>query len=189
MKLLFDFFPIVLFFIGYKTLGIYYATAIAMIASLLQLVIYRIKYKTVDKIQLASFLMVLVLGGLTLTLQNPWFIKWKPTVIYWLFAVVLLASGFIGQKPAIQRMFEQNIPMPNRIWKYLNLVWVLFFTVMGLLNLYVAYEFSTNIWVNFKLFGGIGITMLFVFAQGLFLARYIEDNPVRSPSSQRENHS
>lgn len=189
MKLLFDFFPIILFFIGYKTLGIYYATAIAMVASLLQLILYRIKYKTVDKVQLASFLMVAVLGGLTLTLQNPWFIKWKPTVIYWLFSVVLLTSGLIGQKPAIQRMFEQNIPMPNKIWRRLNIVWVLFFLFMGILNLYVAYQFTTDVWVNFKLFGGIGITMLFVFAQGFFLARYIEDNPIRSPSSNPENNS
>lgn len=189
MKLLFDFFPIILFFIGYKIVGIYFATGVAIAASFLQLLLYRIKYKKFDKIQVASFLMVLVLGSLTLTLQNPWFIKWKPTVIYWLFASILFVSAFIGQKPAIQRVFEQSVPLKGNIWRRLNMVWVLFFLLMGIANLFVAYQYSTNTWVNFKLFGGIGITFLFVFAQGLFLAKHIEDSPIRSPSSQPENNS
>ncbi|KTD19493.1 septation protein A [Legionella israelensis] len=188
MKFLFDFFPIVLFFLGFKWFGIYYATAIAMSASLLQVVIYRLKYQCYDKFQLISFLIILVLGGATLFLQNPWFIKWKPTGIYWLTALIFFLTTFIGKKPVIQRMMENNISMPNKIWKRINLAWALFFLLMGIANLYVAYFYDTNVWVNFKLFGGIGFTLIFVFIQAIYLTKHIDDKSLEKRQASQERN-
>lgn len=160
MKLLFDFFPIVLFFIVYKFFGIYTATAVAMVASLTQVAFYRLKFQHYEKMHLFSLAIIMVLGGATLFFQNPWFIKWKPTGIYWLSALVFYGSGYIGSKPLIQKMMEANINLTTKIWYRLNLAWTLFFIVMGALNLYVAYHYDTDVWVNFKLFGGVGFTLL-----------------------------
>lgn len=145
MKLLFDFFPIVLFFIVYKFFGIYTATAVAMVASLTQVAFYRLKFQHYEKMHLFSLAIIMVLGGATLFFQNPWFIKWKPTGIYWLSALVFYGSGYIGSKPLIQKMMEANINLTTKIWYRLNLAWTLFFIVMGALNLYVAYHYDTDV--------------------------------------------
>lgn len=174
MKLLYDFFPIVLFFIVYKIYGIYTATAVAMIASLTQVALFRLKFQRYDKMHLFSLAIIMVLGSATLFFHNPWFIKWKPTGIYWLSAVVFLTSSFIGRKPLIQKMMEANVHLKSKIWHRLNIAWVLFFTVMGALNLYVAYYFDTNAWVNFKLFGGVGFTLLFVLIQAFYLTKHMD---------------
>lgn len=172
MKLLFDFFPIVLFFLAYKFLDIYYATAIAMAASVAQVVFFRLKYQHYEKLHVVSLGLILVLGGATLFFHNPWFIKWKPTGIYWLSAMVFIGSNFIGSKPIIQRMMESNVSLPTKIWLRLNYAWAFYFSVMGGLNIYVAYFYTTDFWVNFKLFGGVGCMLLFVFIQALYLAKH-----------------
>lgn len=172
MKLLFDFFPILLFFICYKFFGIYPATAVAMIASVLQVVIHRIKHQRYEKMHLISLGLILILGGATLFFHNPWFIKWKPTGIYWLSSLVFLGSSFIGKKPLIQKMMESNVTLPTPIWQRLNIAWSIYFLLMGGLNLYVAYYYDTDIWVNFKLFGGAGCMLLFVFIQALYLSKH-----------------
>ena len=165
MKLLFDFFPILLFFIVFKVYGIYSATAVAMIASLSQVILYRLKFQRYEKMHVISLAIIMVLGGATLLFHNDWFIKWKPTGIYWLSALVFAGSSFIGSKPIIQKMMESNVQLTTKIWHRLNFAWSLFFVVMGSLNLYVAYNFDTNAWVNFKLFGGVGFTLVFVLIQ------------------------
>ncbi|HAT6979452.1 TPA: septation protein A [Legionella pneumophila] len=175
MKLLFDFFPIVLFFIVYKFFGIYTATAVAMIASLSQVALYRLKFQHYEKMHLFSLAIIMILGGATLFFQNPWFIKWKPTGIYWLSALVFFSSGYIGSKPLIQKMMETNINLTTKIWYRLNLAWTLFFIVMGALNLYVAYHYDTDVWVNFKLFGGVGFTLLFVLIQAFYLTKHTDE--------------
>ncbi|MFO9194422.1 septation protein A [Legionella pneumophila serogroup 1] len=175
MKLLFDFFPIVLFFIVYKFFGIYTATAVAMAASLTQVAFYRLKFQHYEKMHLFSLAIIMVLGGATLFFQNPWFIKWKPTGIYWLSALVFYGSGYIGSKPLIQKMMETNINLTTKIWYRLNLAWTLFFIVMGALNLYVAYHYDTDVWVNFKLFGGVGFTLLFVLIQAFYLTKHTDE--------------
>lgn len=187
MKLLFDFFPIVLFFISYKLFGIYNATAIAMVASLLQVLLYRLKYKHYEKMHLFSLIIIFLLGGATLFFHNPWFIKWKPTGIYWLTALIFLTAPLITQTPLIQKIMGANIKLPNRIWNYLNFAWALFFILMGSANLYVAYYYSTDTWVNFKLFGGVGFTLLFVFIQALCLTKYIIDKDGRSTTSKHSS--
>ncbi|RAP37927.1 MULTISPECIES: septation protein A [Legionella] len=183
MKLLFDFFPIVLFFIGYKLFGIYTATAIAMVASLLQVFIYRLRHQRFEKMHVISFAIITVLGGATLIFHNPWFIKWKPTGIYWLTALAFLFSPYVTSKPLIQRMMENNVQLPIKIWYRLNYAWFFFFTIMGAINLYVAYFYSTDVWVNFKLFGGAGLTLVFVFLQALYLTRHLLDKEVSDQPS------
>lgn len=178
MKLLFDFFPILLFFVCYKFFGIYSATAVAMAASVVQVIFHRIKHQRYENMHLISLGLILVLGGATLFFHNPWFIKWKPTGIYWLSSLVFLGSSFIGQKPLIQKMMDGNINLPKKIWLRLNSAWALYFLLMGALNLYVAYYYDTDFWVNFKLFGGAGFMIIFVFIQAMYLTRHaIEQQP------------
>lgn len=178
MKLFFDFFPIVLFFIGYKIFDIYYATAIAMAASFIQVIFYRLKYQRYEQMHLISLLIIVVLGGATLFFHNPWFIKCKPTGIYWLMSILLICSPLFFKKTLIQKIMESNINLPAIIWSRLNYTWALFFAVMGGVNLYVAYFYSTDIWVNFKLFGCMGFTLLFVLLQAFYLTRHIIDTDV-----------
>lgn len=181
MKLLFDFFPIVLFFIVFKFWGIYIATAVAMVASVLQVLLYRLKFQDYEKMQLVSMGIIIILGSATLFFHNPWFIKWKPTGIYWLSALVFFSSHFIGAKPLIQKMMDSNVNLDPRIWRRLNLAWCLFFVVMGALNLYVAYSFETETWVNFKLFGGIGLTIVFVLIQAFYLTKHMDEAELEKP--------
>lgn len=187
MKFLFDFFPIVLFFIGFKLFDIYVATAIAMAACFFQVVFFRLKHQRYEKMHVFSFVIVFLLGGATLFFQNPWFIKWKPTGIYWTTAIVFIVSPLF-KKPLIQRMMENNVDLPKKIWYRLNYAWALFFILMGTANLYVAYNYSTDTWVNFKLFGGAGCILLFVFVQALYLTRHIivkeEDKPIKDSSNK-----
>ncbi|KTD11361.1 septation protein A [Legionella jamestowniensis] len=183
MKLLFDFFPILLFFISYKLFGIYNATAVAMAASLFQVIFHRLKHQRYEKIHLISLAIIFVLGGATLFFHNPWFIKWKPTGIYWLTSVVFLLSSFVGKKPLIQKMMDGNINLPTKIWYRLNYAWALFFVLMGSVNLYVAYFYSTDVWVNFKLFGGAGFTLLFVFLQAIYLTRHLIEKEIEQQPS------
>ncbi len=178
MKLLFDFFPVLLFFIAFKLWGIYAATAVAILASFLQVLVFWLSHRRFDKMHLVTLAMILVLGGATLLFHNPVFIKWKPTGIYWITALIFLASQFIGNKPIVQKMMENNISLPDMIWKRLNIAWITFFTVMGIINIYIAYNYDTDTWVNYKFFGGLGLTVLFVLIQSVYLARHIkDDNP------------
>ncbi len=176
MKFLFDFFPILLFFIAYKFYGIYVATAVIIVASVAQVGWFWLKHRRVEKMHLVTLVLVLLLGGATLFLQDPTFIYWKPTIVNWAFAIVFLGSQFIGNKNLLQRMLGGQITLTSqRVWTHLNIAWVLFFVSMGAINLYVAYNFEENTWVNFKLFGMMGLTIVFVLAQGFYLAKYIDD--------------
>lgn len=172
MKLLFDFFPVLLFFLSYKLFGIYEATAVAMAASLLQVCFHRLRHQHFEKIHVINLIIIVSLGSATLFFHNPLFIKWKPTGLYWITSLVFLLSAFFGKKPLIQKMMESNLLLPSKIWYRLNYAWVLFFSVMGLANLYVAYFYNTDTWVNFKLFGTTGFTLLFIFIQALYLTRH-----------------
>lgn len=177
MKLLYDFFPILLFFVAYKLYGIYVATATAIVATVLQVALFWLRHRRVEKMHVITLAIIVLFGGATLLLKDPVFIKWKPTVAYWLFAAVFLGSQFIGGKSLVERMMGHAIQTTHAVWHRLNLAWVVFFVAMGLVNLYVAYHYSEEAWVNFKLFGLMGLTFLFVLAQGVVLARFIEDKP------------
>jgi intracellular septation protein len=171
MKILLDYLPIILFVGAYYLRDIYFATVVLIVALLAQVAILWGMTRRVPKMQLTAALLALVLGGITLALHDPVFIKVKPTALYGLFAVVLLASHYVGEKPLIQRLLESNLQLPAPVWRRVNLMWAGFF---GALNLYVAYSFAEATWVNFKLFGMLGLTFAFVLLQGLYLSRYLD---------------
>ncbi len=172
MKLLFDIFPVALFFAAYKFADIYVATGVAIVANILQILWLRVTGKKVEPMMWISLGIIAVFGGATLYLHDETFIKWKPTVLYWLFAAGLLVSQIGFKKNLIRAMMEKNIALPELIWSRLNLSWVIFFIVMGVLNLYVAFNFSTDAWVNFKLFGSFGLMLVFIIGQGLMLSKH-----------------
>ncbi len=182
MKFLFDFFPILLFFIAYKLYGIYAATAVAIAASFVQVGTFWLKHRRFENMHLVTLALIAVLGGATLWLQDEAFIKWKPTVVNWLFGAVFLGSQFIGKKPLAERMMGSAVTLPDGIWRRLNLAWTLFFVAMGFANLYVMYNFDTDTWVNFKLFGMMGLTLAFVIGQAFYLARYIKPEEAEEKS-------
>lgn len=172
MKILLDFFPIILFFIAFKLWGIYAATAVAIVATVLQIAYFRYRHGKVEPMQWLSLGVIVLLGGATLWAQSETFIKWKPTVLYWLMGGTLLVGQLFFQKNFIKRLMGTQIQLPDAVWRNLNWAWAGFFTAMGVLNLWVAYEFDTDTWVNFKLFGGMGLMFAFVIAQALYLGRY-----------------
>jgi intracellular septation protein len=174
MKLLFDFLPILLFFVAYKVYGIYAATVVAIAASLIQVTVHRIKNKRFETMHLITFFSILVLGSATLFSHNDIFIKWKPTILYWVLGIAFIASSIFAKKPMIQSLMEKSIAMPTEIWQRLNIGWSVFFILLGAVNLFVVYHYSTNTWVNFKLFGTLGLTLLFVVLQSLYMAKYIQ---------------
>ncbi len=173
MKLLTDFLPILLFFIAYKMFDIYVATAVAIAATFLHVAVTWLKTRKVATMQLVTLAILVIFGGLTLYLRNEQFIKWKPTVINWIFAATFLGSQFFGEKTVIERLMSSQISLPNPIWRRLNLSWVAFFLIMGGANLYVMYNFDRDTWVNFKLFGMLGMTMVFLVIQSLMLSPHI----------------
>lgn len=175
MKLLFDFFPILLFFIAYKTYDIYVATMVAIAASVIQVLYSRFSTGKFEKMHVITLGLIVVFGGATLILQDEIFIKWKPTVVNWLFAAVFLGSQFIGQQNIAQRLMGASITLPEQVWRRINWSWVYFFFALGLINIYVVYNFDTDTWVNFKLFGMMGLTIGFMLAQGLYLARHMKE--------------
>lgn len=175
MKFLFDIFPVILFFAAFKIYGIYIATAVAIAATVIQIAWVWLKHRKVDNMQWISLALIVVFGGATLLLRDETFIKWKPTVLYWLFSVVLAVSALIFKKNLIRTMMEKQVTAPDPVWRKLLVGWIGFFAVMGVLNIYVAYTYDTDSWVNFKLFGGIGLMILFVIAQAVVLAPHMKE--------------
>lgn len=173
MQVFYDILPIFIFFTVYKLAGIYYATAAAMIASCIQVTLYYCQHKRFEKMQTITFCVIWVLGLATIVFHNPLFIKWKPTVVYWLFAGLFVGGYFFGHKPFIQYLMGEKLALPRDIWHRLNVAWIIFFLSIGTLNLYVAYHYSTETWVNFKLFGVLGMTLIFTLLQAIYLNRYV----------------
>jgi intracellular septation protein len=166
MKFLFDLFPIILFFVAFKVWGIYTATAVAIAATLLQIAWVAFRHRKVDPMLWVSLGVVVVFGGATLVLHNDTFIKWKPTALYWLFAVALIVAQLGFRKNLIEAMMGKQIVLPHRV----------FFGLRGIVNLFVAYHFTTDQWVNFKLFGATGCLVVFIVAQSFWLAKYMKED-------------
>ncbi len=174
MKFLFDLFPVILFFIVFKWYGIYAATGCAIIATLAQIVWVKLRHGKLDSMLLASGVIIVVFGGATLLLHDETFIKWKPSVLYWFFASTLFATEVFWHKNIIRNLMQEQISIPDNIWRMLNFAWATFFTLLGALNLYVATHYDTATWVNFKLLGTTGLMFVFVVAQSLYLSRFME---------------
>ncbi len=200
MKLLFDLFPVILFFVAFKyseknpelaaswvgsLLGsaavdikqapILLATVVVIAATIAQIAWVHFRHGKVDKMLWISLVLVVVFGGMTLAFQNEAFIKWKPTILYWVFAGSMAFAAIVLKKNAIKAMLGEQLTLPEAVWSKVNLSWVGFFVLMGFLNLYVAFNFSTDTWVNFKLFGGMGLMLVFVLGQGMLLSKYVEE--------------
>jgi intracellular septation protein len=175
MKLLFDLLPIALFFITFKVWNIYVATGVAIVAVLAQVAWSALHHRRVDPMLWVSLAIVVVFGGATLVLHNDTFIKWKPTVLYGAFSLTMLFSQFVLRKNLIQKAMSARIKLPAPVWAQLNVAWALFFAGLGIANLFVAYRFSTDIWVDFKLFGTTGAMLVFIVAQSLWLAKHMKE--------------
>jgi intracellular septation protein len=175
MKFLFDLFPVILFFIAFKFAGIYAATAVAIAATIVQVGWLKWRGRKVDNMMWISLAIIVVFGGATLLLHDETFIKWKPTVLYWLFGASLLGAQAFFRRNLIQAMLGDKVSMPEAGWTRLNWSWIGFFVFMGAANLYVAFNYPTDLWVNFKVFGGMGLMLVFVILQAVFLARYIQE--------------
>ena len=177
-KLLFDFFPVLLFFVAFKLeddpqRGIMVATAVIIVATMVQVGYMRIRHGRIEKLHLVTLALVVVLGGLTLALDDERFIKWKTTLVNWGFALVFLGSQFIGSKPIVRRLMESRVTLTDAAWTRLNLGWTGFFVVLGAANLFVAYRYSTDTWVDFKFYGVIGLTFAFIAGQTAWLMRQV----------------
>ena len=176
-KLLFDLFPLILFFLAFRYADIYVATAVAIAAGIAQFVWLKVTGKTIEATHWINLSVIVVFGGATLLFQNDAFIKWKPTVLYWLFAVILLVSHLAFNRNLMQKLMGGQVQLPAPIWSRLNVAWSCFFLVSGALNLYVAFsgQFTESQWVNFKVFGLMALLLLFVIAQSIWLGRHIQE--------------
>jgi intracellular septation protein len=204
MKFFFDLFPVFLFFSAFKyyegrkeaaaellnglfaTLGmagafapqqspILVATVVVILATAAQIAWVWFRHGKVDGMLWTSLVLVVVFGGMTLFFRDETFIKWKPTVLYWIFATVLLVSATLFRRNLIRKMIEEQVQLPETLWGRLNFAWAAFFALMGVANLFIAFNYPTETWVNFKLFGGMGLMLVFIFAQGLWLAKYVPE--------------
>ena len=211
MKLLADFLPIILFFAAFKYADgnkewaaafaaehfgflvsggkvgpgeapVLLATVVVIAATLVQVLVLKLRGRKVDTMLWVSLVLVVVLGGLTIWFHSETFIKWKPTLLYWVMAGAFALGPLLFGKNLLRLLLGAQLQLPDPVWRRLNWAWVAFFAVMGSLNLWVAYTFSTNIWVNFKLFGSVGLMLLFTLAQGLYLSRHLPDEPAAKES-------
>ena len=177
MKFLFDFFPVILFFVAFKVADIYWATGVAIAATVVQIGYVLARGRKVTGMQWASLVIIGLFGGATLLLRDELFIKWKPTVLYWLAGAVFLGA-LAFRTNLVKAVMGEGITLPDSVWTRLCVAWGVFFIFKGSLNIWVAYTFPTDVWVNFKLFGGMGLMFAFVIAQALWISRYLpEDAP------------
>ena len=179
MKFLFDLFPVFVFFVAFKLSGIYVATGAAMLAAVGQIGWVRYRGRKVDPMLWVSFAIIIVFGGATLLLHDETFIKWKPTVLYWLFSIALAGSQLLMGKNLIRAVLDKQIQLPETVWRKLSLSWSGFFALLGAVNLYFAFNYPTEVWVNFKVFGAMGLMLLFVLLQSFVLARYMDEKDVK----------
>ncbi|HNT37538.1 MAG TPA: septation protein A [Rubrivivax sp.] len=213
MKLFFDFLPIILFFgtfkyaesnkewaaefatrhlgavvaggsVGTAQAPVLLATVVVIVATLAQVLWLKSRRRKVDAMLWVSLVLVVVLGGATIYFQSETFIKWKPSVLYWAMGLALALAPLLAGKNLLQLLLREQLQLPEPIWQRLNLAWVAFFALMGVLNLWVAYRFSTDAWVNFKLFGSLGLMLVFTIAQGLVLSRYLDQHPQEPAASE-----
>jgi len=185
-KLLFDLFPLILFFAAFRFADLYVATAVAMIAAVAQLLWLKWRGAAIEATHWINLTVIVVFGGATLWLQNDAFIKWKPTVLYWVFAAILIGSQWLLGRNLMQKLMGAQIQLPASVWTRLNVVWAVFFAASGALNLYVAFSghFTESQWVNFKVFGLMALLIVFVVAQSLWLGKHMRPTAEASASQE-----
>jgi intracellular septation protein len=214
MKLLFDFLPIILFFVAFrigkadadaaarlatghlgfmvqggvvgpKEAPILLATVVVIVATLAQVAWVKLRGRKVDTMLWVSLALVTVFGGATIWFNNQTFIMWKPTVLYWVMGAAFVVMPLLTGRNLLRTMLGEQLELPDAVWQRLSLAWMAFFAAMGVANLWVAFNFEDSVWVNFKLFGGIGLTVLFTLAQAVYLSRYLkpDDTPAQAPGA------
>ena len=176
MKIFLDFFPIILFFVVFKAFGIFAATAVAIVATIGQIAWMWRKNGFVEPMQWVSLGVIVVFGGATLITQDETFIKWKPTVLYWLMGSALWIGHVVFKRNLLRQLMGTQLTLPDHAWRVLLHCWAVFFTGIGFLNLWVADNFDTDTWVSFKLFGGLGLMLVFVVLQGIYMSRFIQED-------------
>jgi intracellular septation protein len=210
MKILFDFLPIILFFgafkyaeghagwaaqfasehfgfmvsggvVGTEEAPVLLATVVVIIATSAQVIYQLVRHRKVDMMLWITFVLVVVLGGATIWFHNATFIKWKPSVLYWAMGLSFWISQVVFHKNLLQTLIGEQLELPAKVWQRLNFAWIAFFGLMGLLNLYVAYSFSTSTWASFKAFGTTGLMLVFMLAQGFYLSRHLKPEPASHP--------
>ncbi|HSW68576.1 MAG TPA: septation protein A [Gammaproteobacteria bacterium] len=176
MNVFYDFIPVLLFFIAFKLYGIYVATVVGIVTTALQVIITTIWKRKLNRQQFFTLIVFIVFGGMTLYFHNPIFVKWKPSIIFWIFGMIFLLSHFVGKKVVLQRLMENMLEgkqLPASVWKRMNLSWAFFFLLLGTINIWIAYYFSTDTWVNFKFYGILGLLIVFSVLQAICLTRYL----------------
>jgi intracellular septation protein len=173
MKQLFDFIPIILFFITFKLYDIYIATGVVIVATIIQVAFTWFKYRKVEAMQWITLGLIVVMGGATILLHDEQFIKWKLSIIEWLFGIAFLGSQFIGKKPFVERMMSSSLSLPTPVWRRLNTLWGCFFMTVGFVNVYVMFHYTTDQWVTFKTFGVPGLMVVFILVQMAFIYKYL----------------
>ena len=218
MKLLLDFLPIILFFATFKyaeahkdwaaayatahlgwlvqggTVGpaeapVLLATAVVIVATLAQVGWLKLRGQRVDTMLWVSLALVVVMGGLTIWLRSETFIKWKPTLLYWAMGLAFAVSAWLLRRNLLKTLLGAQLELPDAVWSRLNIAWIAFFAFMGALNLWVAYRFSTDAWVNFKLFGGMGLMLVFTLGQGLYISRHLPSEADESEAAEASEAS
>lgn len=182
MKALYDFFPLLLFFAAFKIYGIYVATGVAIAASFIQVGWSWLKHRRIETMHVVTLGVLIVFGGLTLALHDDTFIKWKPTIVNWAFSIILFGGLFFGEKTIMEKLMGKQMQLQEDIWKRVDIAWAVFFLILGALNVYVAFYYQADqpaevrqeTWVNFKVFGILGITLVFAVVQAIYLSRYME---------------
>jgi intracellular septation protein len=202
MKFLFDFFPAILFYIVYKYSGDFtslYQTAIPetqgmvngvfvmILATILQLAYNWFRHNKIEKMHVVTLVLVVVFGGITIYLEDPVYLFWKVSIINWLFALVFAGSHFFGEHTIIKRMMSHAITLPDKIWTRLSIMWILFFSVVGFINLAVAYSVNFDSWMDFKLFGLMGMTISFIIIQAIYLSRHAQEQLEKAPEEQSKS--
>ncbi len=193
MKALFDFFPLILFFAAFKLYDIYVATAIAIAATFLQVAYVWIKYRRFETTHIITLVVISFFGGLTLFFHNDAFIMWKPSVVNWIFSAIVFGSMAVNRS-VIKTLMGKQLDLPDRVWHWLSIAWGIFFLAMGFLNMYVAFyyqldlpdEVRREIWVNFKVFWMLGLTLLFSVGQMFFIAKYLDPEKLDNSENTKE---
>ncbi len=193
MKALFDFFPLILFFAAFKLYDIYTATAIAIAATFMQVGYVWFKYRRFEPTHIITLVVISFFGGLTLFFHNDAFIMWKPSVVNWIFALIVIGSVLV-KRSVIKLLMGKQLELPDSVWFGLSIAWGIFFLAMGFLNMYVAFYYQLDLseevrretWVNFKVFWMLGLTLLFSVGQMFFIAKYIDPESLDKPEKKKE---
>ncbi len=193
MKALFDFLPLILFFVANKFYGIYVATAVLIIVTFIQVGLFYFKNKRLEKMHIIMLVAVAIFGGLTIGLRDPVFLKWKVSIVNWLFAAIIIGSILI-KKSVIKALMGNQISMPAKVWARLSLAWAVFFVIVGFINMYIAFYYRLDLpeevrletWVDFKVFGVLGLTFIFVIIQTLFIAKYIDPDSLEKNGDEKD---